>query len=281
MKLIVVLCCCFTMTLAQQKVKTDCNTIYLCIDSTAYNAIVSNSLIKNKLFVCRANATTTDTDAYAANYLIGKSATLEFLQPQKGSAIGDHIGDFGIEFKTRQLGNLTTILKQSNKRNFEADTTTNKLVTEDTIVPWYKELAFKENNFELSLLEYQSEYLNYLGFSPEQIAQEMTYEAYNSQRSGGQKYPRQFNKILSVTIELNSKELKSLKKFCLLNQMTKSKNSFHNKEFKIVYQLSDVKTKVREIVIEFLEPQSNEIMQLTDSLTFEIVGTTGRFIFNQ
>lgn len=59
-----------------------------------------NSYIKDTLFFCKVETTTTNVQTYSGLYLIGKSATLlSLFQLQKGNKIGDKLGDFGIEFK--------------------------------------------------------------------------------------------------------------------------------------------------------------------------------------
>ena len=273
---------CITNALAQNKVKTDCNTIFVCLDSISRNAIFSNSYLKETLFFCKVETTTTNVQTYSGLYLIGKSATLEFVQPQKGNKIGDKLGDFGIEFKTRKLGQLDVVFENSKKNHLKVDTLTIKFNQADTLLPWYKELSFKKRNFELSVLEYQKEFLKYLDFNDNEISNEMTYEQFNEHLSGGKKYPRQFNKMKSVTILINKNDLQSLKQFCELNQMKKGKNSFYNDDFKINYTLSKstVAAAIKKIEVEFINPQPQQKIQLTKQLQFEVNGSSGQFIFN-
>lgn len=273
----------WNIALAQNKVKTDCNTIYVCVDSASCNAIFSNAYVKEKLFVCVRKSTTTNNDSYSGNYLIGKSATIEFLQPQKSHQNGDKLDDFGIEFKTRQIGNLTTILEQSIKEKCQLDTITNKIILADTTVSWYKELAFKKKNFELSVVEYQKEYLKYMGFSEDEMASEMTFEQFNTHLSNGRKYPKQFSKIISVTVLVPEKELKTFQQYCALNQMKKGKNCFYNNDFKIIYKTAKIHAQavIKEIAFELIEPQPKQITQRFNRVTLDVSGNKGRFIFNQ
>lgn len=283
MKQLVIFLFCITNALAQNKVKTDCNTIFICLDSISRNAIFSNSYIKDTLFFCKVETTTTNVQTYSGLYLIGKSATLEFVQPQKGNKIGDKLGDFGIEFKTRKLGQLDAVFENSKKNQFKVDTVTIKFNQADTLLPWYKELSFKKRNFELSVLEYQKEFLKYLDFNDAEISSEMTYEKFNDHLSGGKKYPRQFNKMKSVTILINKNDIQSLKQFCELNQMKKRKNSFYNDDFKIIYTIANSNSQavIKEIAFELIESQPQQTIQLSNLVTLEVGGTKGRFIFNK
>lgn len=283
MKQLVIFLFCITNALAQNKVKTDCNTIFICLDSISRNAIFSNSYIKDTLFFCKVETTTTNVQTYSGLYLIGKSATLELVQPQKGNKIGDKLGDFGIEFKTRKLGQLDAVFENSKKNQFKVDTVTIKFNQADTLLPWYKELSFKRRNFELSVLEYQKEFLKYLDFNDAEISSEMTYEKFNDHLSGGKKYPRQFNKIKSVTILINKNDIQSLKQFCELNQMKKRKNSFYNDDFKIIYTITNSNSQavIKEITFELIESQPQQTIQLSNLVTLEVDGTKGRFIFNK
>ena len=150
-------------------------------------------------------------------------------------------------------------------------------------MPWYKELSFKKKNFELSVLEYQKEFLKYLDFNDAEISSEMTYEKFNDHLSGGKKYPRQFNKMKSVTILINKNDIQSLKQFCELNQMKKRKNSFYNDDFKIIYTITNSNSQavIKEIAFELIESQPQQTIQLSNLVTLEVGGTKGRFIFNK
>ena len=283
MRIVIYLLLTFNIAFGQSKIKTDCNTIFVCIDSISYNAIFSNSYLKNTLFFCKAETTGTNVQTYSGLYLIGKSATLEFFQPQKENKIGNNLGDFGIEFKTRKLGQLDTIFKNSQENHFKVDTLTIKLNQDDSILPWYKELSIKKRNFELTVLEYQKEFLKHLDFNDNEISTEMTFEQLNDHLSGGKKYPRQFNKIKSVMVLINKNELQAFQQFCTINQMKKSKNSFYNDDFKIKYRLSksNQKTAIKQIEVEFIKPQPQQTIQLSNLVTLEVSNTKGRFIFNK
>ena len=113
------ICLFFSINLffGQQKNKIDANTIFICIDSLSYQKIFSNSFVHDSLFICRENTTKTNDDNYTGKYAIGKSATIEFFQPSKENKIGNHLGDFGMEFKTRKLGALNKLIKVFKKPN--------------------------------------------------------------------------------------------------------------------------------------------------------------------
>jgi len=131
-------------------------------------------------------------------------------------------------------------------------------------------------------LEYKIEFLKYLDFNDNEISNEMTYEKFNDHLSKGKKYPRQFNKIKSVTVLINKNELQAFQQFCTINGMKKSRNSFYNDDFKIYYIVSKstIKTAIKKIEVEFINLQPQQRIQLTKQLEFEVNGSFGQFIFN-
>jgi hypothetical protein len=269
--------------IAQKKVMTDCNTIFVCIDSISYKQLFTSLFIKDTVFVCHETTTNTKDDQYTGKYAIGKSATLEFFMPKPIDKIGNHLYDFGIEFKTRQFGDLNLLIAKIDKRKTAIDTNTTQLNDLDTILPWYKTLLVAPSNphFELSILEYQKEYLNYLGFDKKEILSPMTYEYYNQKISNGKKYPRQFNKIKSVTIQINKSQIEGLKYFCLLNEMKQKANTFYKDEFAINFEIIDQSTisKISKIEIELIDVQPQRTIEVSNNLMFKISNKTCEIIF--
>jgi hypothetical protein len=274
MRLLLFLLLLSNIVFAQQKPKTDCNTIFVCIDSLSYKQLFANSFIKDTLFFCREETTNTTEDQYTGKYAIGKAATLEFFKPTQENKISNHLHDFGIEFKTRKLGDLASIQHQAKKYRYTLDTSTTQLNEQDTILPWYKTLAIKppKANFELSILEYQAAYLNYLGFTPAAITQSMDFEAFYQQLANGRKYPRQFRKFKSVTLQIGKSKMALVKQFCLLNGMIQKGNSFSNHEFTIYLEIiNDTSiSKVKAIELELIETQKQHIVQVSDNITISV-----------
>ena len=116
--------------------KTDFNTIFICIDSISYKQLYQSKYIKDTLFFCREMQQETNTDSYTGKYLIGESSTIEFFQPKNTNQIGDHFGDWGIEFKTRKINILDEIIKKSNFLKLPIDTATTKTVLDSLPIPW-------------------------------------------------------------------------------------------------------------------------------------------------
>lgn len=193
---------------AHKKPLADLNTIFVTIDSDSYSKLFENSFVKDTLFLCKNNSTSTDKEDYTGKYLIGNAATIEFFSPKNTTATGDTFGDVGIEFKTRKINQLHLF------ENGKTKTDTTFFTTDSLKIAWYKSLTLDlpSPHLEVSLLEYQKEYLSYLGFSEAEINTEMTYDTYNSILSGGKKYPRKFNSIKAIEVVLNPKELNYLKK---------------------------------------------------------------------
>lgn len=268
---------------AQKNITTDCNTIFICIDSVSYEKIFKNSFIKDTLFVCRENTSTTTQETYTGKYAIGQSATLEFFKPTNSPTIGDQLGDWGIEFKTRKLGELAQLQSIINKKKVKVDTATTIITDDSVAIAWYKSIGIKEDRHQLSIIEYQKKYLQFLGFSAEEIAQEMTYEQFNSKLSNGRSYPRQFKKIKSISVIIDKKQLKTLQDFCTLNRLSHKNHTFSNAEFSINYELVRVPAKfpVRKIEIALLNKQKNRRIKLSEALILEVNADTASLIFNQ
>jgi hypothetical protein len=268
---------------AQKKVLTDCNTIYLCIDSISYKQVFSNPFIRDTIFICVEQTTNTLDNNYSGKYAIGKSATLEFFMPKPIEKAGNHLNDFGVEFKTRRYGSLDLLTKRAQKNRMLIDTSLTQLNDQDTVLAWYKTLSLSppKSNFELCILEYQKEYLNYLGFDKDEILNPMTYEYYNQKLSNGKKYPRQFSKIKSVTIQLHKNQMDQLKAFCLLNQMKQKANTFYNDEFAINFEIVDqlIISKINKIEIELVDVQAERIIEVSNNLMFKISNKTCEIVF--
>lgn len=278
---IIILILLSNLAFGQSKVKTDCNTFFICIDSISYRQIFSNTFIKDTLFVCRENSTTTDNDSYSGKYAIGKAATIEFFKPSKTNKFGDNYGDWGIEFKTRKLGQLDTLLSMSEESKIKVDTSSTIVNMEGLKMLWYKSISIQNKNSELSILEYQKEYLNYIGFDDSKVNTEMTYEMFNYHLTNGKQYPRQFNKIKTITIDIDQNQLDSLQQFCFLNEMKQVKNTFVNDEFCIKYNLvkSISKMPVREIEIDLIDFQPQKTLKLTEKITLSYSGKNAKLVF--
>ena len=261
--------------------KTDFNTLFVCIDSISYHNLFQNKYLRDTLFFCREIQQETNTDSYTGKYLIGESSTIEFFQPKNTAQIGDHLGDLGIEFKTRKIKILDEIIEKSKVLKFSVDTSTTLTILDSLSIPWYKTLSLTNPKNELSILEYQADYLLYLGFTKKQISQSMTFKEYNSILSNGKKYPRQFNKIKSVTIQINKSQIEGLKYFCLLNEMKQKANTFYKDEFAINFEIIDQSTisKISKIEIELIDVQPQRTIEVSNNLMFKISNKTCEIIF--
>lgn len=270
------------LALGQSQPKTDCSTLFICIDSLSYRTIFANSFIKDTLFVCKQSETKTANDAYTGKYAIGKAATIEFFKPRQSETFGDKYGDWGIEFKTRKIGQLSALLKLTEKESIKIDTSSTVLHQDDLKILWYKSISIKNKNSELSILEYQKEYLDYLGFDDSKINTEMSIETFNTTLANGMKYPRQFYNIKSITIEIDQKQLNALSDFCFLNAMKQEGQSFSSGEFSIKYDLvtSISKMSIKEIELNLIEDQPLRSIALSEKIRFTCVGKNAKFIFN-
>ncbi len=272
-----------TAQLAYAQTKTECNTIFICIDSLSYEQIFSNAYVRDTLFFCREQTTKTLADEYTGKYAIGKAANLEFFKPNNIDKIGNHLYDFGIEFKTRSYGTLNNLVSQAQNKKIVIDTNTTYLDEEDAKLIWYKtlNLAAPKANYEFSILEYQKEYLQYLGFEGHELSQEMSFEEFNTILSNGRKYPRQFRKIKSITLSLDKSKLPQFKAFCELNGLKAiNKNTYANPDLNIHFELSKKpQAQIKKISLELLEPQKDRLIQVSEQLKIKVSGQTCEILF--
>lgn len=267
---------------SRSAIATDLNTIYVCIDSISYNELFQDFFIKDSLFICREQSAKTNDDSYQAKYFIGESATIEFFKPNNSGHFGDHFGDCGIEFKTRQLGALDYLKVLAVKNKFAIDTATTNFFTDSiNTIPWYKTIQFKSRRNELTLQEYQREYLNYLGFSENEIKTPMAYKDFNSKLANGRKYPRQFSKINYIKLYADEKLLVHLKQFAKLNKLKKNRNKFSNPEITIEYMsIKDLpQFPIQEIRVALLNPIRHKIVNVSKNLLIEIEDNEAKIKF--
>lgn len=260
--------------------KTDFNTIFICVDSITYKQLYINKYIKDTLFICRESQQETNTNSYIGKYLIGESSTLEFFQPKNNSQIGDHFGDFGIEFKTRKINTLNDIIEKSKLFNFPIDTATTTFI-DSLPIPWYKTLSFKNSKNELAILEYQADYLKDLGFTKTQISQSMTFKAFNSILSNGKKYPRQFSMVTYIKLYADKKLIDRLQNFAKLNNCRKVKNTFTNGETTIEYiEVQNLpEFPIQEIGFSLMNDQIYHYEKISKNLDIRILGKKANLIF--
>lgn len=257
----------------------DCNTIFVCIDSLSYATLFDHPFIRDTLFICREQQTTTSNDAYTGKYAIGKAATLEFFKPVPTSdKNGDKHGDAGIEFKTRKLNDLATYTQQAIKKKLSVLSDTTKTDTaENKFINWYRTLEIKDSvvsaAFSISLLEYDKEYLAFLGFTDTEIQTEMTYEQFNTLLSGGKKYPKAFNAIESVSVLLNKAELHYLKQNALLMGWRVKRGKITGNHFSIHYKLKhDASFHVSAIRLSLTQPFPSRAISISSHLKLKIDG---------
>lgn len=261
--------------------KTDLNTVFVCIDSISYKQLYINKYIKDTLFFCMESSQETTTNSYTGKYLLGESATLEFLQPKSAGQIGDNFGDCGIEFKTRKIKNLDEVIKKAKSLNFPIDTATTKIM-DSLPIPWYKTLSFKGPNSELAIMEYQLDYLMDLGFNKTQLNQSMTFKEFNNIAFGGKPYPRQFSMITYLKLYADKSLIDNLRKFAMLNNCKNIKNTFTNGETIIEYIKVDTLPTfpVLEIGISLLTEQKPRVERISEHLVININRKMAKLLFN-
>jgi hypothetical protein len=268
---------------AQSKLQVDCNTIFIGIDSLTYDALFSNKYIKDTLFICRQVSSQTNKDAYTGKYLIGESATIEFFRPKPTGKLGDKIGDVGIELKTRSINQLQELVKRANQTKLNIDTATITYQDVDTTITWYNtvSLATNHQNFGFSTLEYQPQYLKYLGFTDEEIALPITFAQFNTKLSGGKPYPRLFSSIKSISLSANSSQIKEIKHFFKLNDFRNRDRKSINNSFTVFYEQnnSPLPLKLNRIQITLLTKQPQRNIFISNALTILVDGEEATFLF--
>lgn len=268
---------------AQSKLQVDCNTVFIGIDSLTYDALFSNKYIKDTLFICRQVSSQTNKDSYTGKYLIGESATIEFFRPKPTGKLGDKIGDVGIELKTRSINQLQELVKRANKTKLAIDTATITYQDVDTTITWYNivSLATNHQNFGFSTLEYQPQYLKYLGFTDKEIALPITFAQFNTKLSGGKSYPRLFSSIKSISLSANSSQIKEIKHFFKLNDFRNRDKKSINNSFTVFYEQnnSQLPLKLNRIQITLLTKQPQRNIFISNALTILVDGEEATFLF--
>ncbi|TFF35202.1 DUF5829 family protein [Mucilaginibacter psychrotolerans] len=267
------------------KPQIDLNTVFVCIDSVTYQKLFENKYLKDTLFFCRAQATTTGTGQYAGKYFMGLAATMEFFKPKASQTLGDKYADLGIEFKTRSTTGLDWYAKYAAKKKLATAIETITLDDEGKKINWYKQLNIKNDQitsrFVVSILEYQKEILSMMGFSPKEIASPMTYRQYNEKLSGGRKYPRQFNTFNEVSITINSAELAYLKKAMKMIQFSQKGNSFYSDGVVINYKVDEQATfRLNAVGISLLNKMPDRDIAISEKLNVVVRGDKARLVFN-
>jgi hypothetical protein len=269
------------IAMAYSQSKTDCTTIFVCISKENYAQLFQNSFVKDTLFLCKENSTTTTTDSYTGKYLLGEFGTIEFIQPSENINFGDKLNDIGIEFKTRRKGDLVQLKNKA---------TPNKCVIEDISInesdktyPWYSEFKLVKHptNFEVSILEYSPNYLEELGFSKEQLNEEISPSTYNQIVYQGKAYPRKFKSFKSVSIEVNSEGKKYLKQMAKNYKFNFNENFVMCNDFIIYYKLNRKikKTILKNIEINLTESLINKEIAISESIAISITNNNAKIIF--
>ena len=284
MKLLTILILFCATVYGQKKIKTDCNTVFVCIDAATYQKLFTNTYLKDTIFIGKETSIATNDNAYTGKYAIGQMATIEFFKPTSIDKLGNHLYDWGIEFKTRGTDDLALIHQNAQKLHMQVDTVTTILQDGDTSLPWYQSLTLsqKKSNYELSILEYQKSYLNFLGFTKEEIDSPMSFDYFNSTLSNGKKYPRQFKNISSITVVVDSAALRQLKQYCLLNNMKATTNAFFKDDFVLKYQLVQHTKKIylKKIELNLLTKQPKRTINIDNKVLFNVNNTLCSIVFN-
>jgi hypothetical protein len=268
-----------SVELVHSQSKADCNTLFVCIPAEDYAALFSNSFVKDTLFICKENTTKTATDEYSGKYFMGEFATLEFLQPSENNKFGDHLNDIGIEFKSRKIGLLDSIININSKVENEKV----YLESDGKKHLWYDALKLKEikSNLEFSILEYSAEELKTLGFTDDEIKKTFSPTDFNKIVYGDTKYPRKFKSIKSITLEVNADGLNYLKQVAKEFHFKMTKNSIEYNGFTIEYSLNKnlPKTNLKNIEINLTEEFPNKTIEISSNITLSISNKTANLVF--
>lgn len=262
---------------AEGKLPIDINTVFVTIDEQSYQKLFDNSFVKDTLFFCRNQSNKTNKEDYSGKYLIGNAATIEFFTPMNTTFTGDTFGDVGIEFKTRKINQLSLF------ENSKTKTDTTFAETDSLKIPWYKSLQmdFPAPHLSVSLLEYQREYMNYLGFSETEINTEMTYDQYNAILSGGKNYPRKFNTIKALELDIDIKELEYLTKSIKHFGGTLSNSKLELNGFIITYHLTKTEHfRIRKITIDLLEKVKTKEIEISKNIKIKTKDKTAEIQFH-
>lgn len=269
--------------------KTDFNTIYICVDTISYNQLFQSKYVKDTLLFCREAHTETNINSYTGKYLIGESATIEFFkpnsieffQPKIVNEIGAHLGDWGIEFKTRKIKILDKIIERAKLFKIRFDTSTTTTILDSFPIPWYKTISLKNTKNELAILEYQAGYLKNMGFTEKQVGESMTFKDFNTFLSNGKKYPRQFEMVKYIKMYANQNTIENILNFAKLNNLKRIGNQVTNGETTIEYVKVDSLPQfpIAEIEISLLNDQKYHLEKISQHLSIFVKGKKAKFVF--
>lgn len=262
---------------SEGKLPIDINTVFVTIDEQSYQKLFENSFVTDTLFFCRNQGSKTNKESYSGKYLIGNTTTIEFFAPMNTALTGDTFGDVGIEFKTRKINQLQLF------ENLKTKTDITLAETDTLKVPWYKslQLDLPAPHLTISLLEYQKEYLTYLGFTESEINTEMTYDQYNALLSGGKKYPRKFNSIKAIELDIEKREVEYLIKSIenLGGKLNNSKLELNG--LTITWHVAKKEHfRLRKLSVDLLEKVSTKEIEISKNIKIKTKDKTAEILFS-
>jgi hypothetical protein len=168
--------------------------------------------------------------------------------------------------------------------NITVDSATTYLDNEDGRLPWYNTLSVKHSPdaVEMSMIEYQPAYLQYMGFSDSEISRSMTYAYFNNKLSNGRKYPRKFNQFKSATVQITHSQLDYMKRFAALNNMQHVKGRFYNANFTLYYTIvkQAVAFPLTRIEISLTQKMKQRFTKISDHINLQVKDDTAIISFH-
>lgn len=110
----------------------------------------------------------------------------------------------------------------------------------------------------------------------------MSYEEFNTKLSNGKKYPRQFNKIKSVTVTIDKSKLSEYRAFCELNGLRqKNKYSYANDDLEMNFELKKKPglARINKISLELIETQNDRYIEVSDKIIIKVSGKICEIFF--
>jgi hypothetical protein len=236
------------------------NHIFIVLDSDSYIKLSDSNFITQKLGNIKTSSTSTTEDSWSGKYLFGKNGYFEFFST-KGYK-GALLGDCGLGFMTKKANDILELEKNWKKNSYDS-------IIKDTSVsesqgiksPWFYSLnLFVPDSlqpFSVWVMENTPDELKSIGFSTEEVKNEIKWEDYAARKSG-KVFNKSFNQIKRIHLLLNTKNYQYLKRSLLGFGLQEKENMFFNNQVAITYfldesfpiRLKTIETELNEVFAE-------------------------------
>jgi hypothetical protein len=257
------------------------NHVFFVLDSNSY-AHVFDSVIFQKIGFAMVNKTTSTEGSWFGKYLMGRDSYFEVFFPTglKGSLVGN----FGLGFMTTTLGDIDQLESQWNaKYKDSVKRDTNRIINKGANLPWFYSLSLYTVDSSKSgsawVMENTPDMLKSAGFTIDEMKKPILWHDF-IEKKVKMKNTKSFNRIISVEIITNKKELGYFKKSFLGFGLTEKHHSFYNEYIHITYTIADIPaSELKSVEIELNDSLNEQTIVLSDKLNLHVKDKTATLFF--